>query len=258
MDENPISFGTMALFPEKSRTDVKRELKAIYGPQPDDINLKPEAHLFGGNMHFYHHVDEDKVIHEGELLLRQSINKFYSSQFKEGLEQGSFGTPLVPTPPIDAEDSVYGRTWAAKFIRSPLGTVNINNDLLQMADTLCKKTGMYPNSTNRCKIFLAVPPKCYPWLLAKSENLSSSALDVAKSSLGGLEVVQIPELECDDGNYGMMVVESALHGRAGYFVYDTKCKIAHASKDRKHFKIKAKIRGLIITNPKQIVVMKGI
>ena len=160
------------------------------------------------------------------------------SDFDSALKEGRFGKPLEPSEPITGGKQLT--SWESKITSTAIGPSHIYNDMLIMANELKKQSGEFPGELQNSTVTLAVSPNCSSWLQGLGAGIQGTALDLAKDIFHDFRLAIVPELNRPDGQYAMMVCDDAINGNGGYCFYD------------------GSYAGLIITNPKQIVVMKGI
>lgn len=233
----PIGHGVTALFPlmDAKQIEIKANGLGSVTPFKVDVNTL--------NLHELksQHPEADQITCANIELPAGLPKQAYlccKSDFDSSLKEGRFGKPLEPSEPITGGKQLT--SWESKITSTAIGPSHIYNDMLIMANELKKQSGEFPGELQNSTVTLAVSPNCSSWLQGLGAGIQGTALDLAKDIFHDFRLAIVPELNRPDGQYAMMVCDDAINGNGGYCFYD------------------GSYAGLIITNPKQIVVMKGI
>lgn len=154
--------------------------------------------------------------------------------------------------------------------RRNLGPVCIYQELIDLKNSISQETGETLDSD---RFTLVIPPSHYGYLVAKND-VGVSALELLNRNIPDIHIAIVPEL--NDGNIStaVLIAESRVYGKAGYFTWDNpkaadpiefsiNDTVAYLTSQGRanngeSFRIDIPNYRLVITNPEQIAVLKGI
>lgn len=160
-----------------------------------------------------------------------------------------------------------------KADRRTLGPVRIHQELIDLKNSISQQTG---ENVDNESFTLAIPPSHYGYLMAKNDA-GISAFELLQGSIRDINIAIVPEL--NDGNIStaVLIAESHVYGKAGYFTWDNPDNPNDArliefginetvayltsqscANNDESFRVNIPNYRLVITNPEQIAVLKGI
>lgn len=203
---------------------------------------------------------EEKVIHDAKvnLLINNAISKCLASTLASSIQS-------------DQNSSNWSCLLSAKKSdRQILGPVHIYQEIINLKNIISQKTGETLDSTS---LTLLLPPSHFGYLMAK-KDVGVSAFELLKGGLRDINIGLIPDLNNGDIGTAVLIAESHIYGKAGYFTWDnpkgadpiefdineTEAYLTSQGRanNGESFRVDIPNYRLVITNPEQIAVLKGI
>lgn len=198
-------------------------------------------------------------------IMARAANKFYLYGVQGMTIYGILNAPELDAP-IEPEEvtsltdgSTKLTTWAEKMTDVQGAPTHIYNDVMALVNEISTKTQGAVDLHN-CSFTLAYPPTLYKCLTA-TNNFKVSVMETLQGVMPGLKLVQVPELEAEEGNQIMLICNDAPgYGSPGFCIFTEKMRMSPVIADVNSYKqtMAAATAGAIITRPMLIASMSGV
>lgn len=198
-------------------------------------------------------------------IMARAANKFYLYGVQGMTIYGILNAPELDAP-IEPEEvtsltdgSTKLTTWAEKMTDVQGAPTHIYNDVMALVNEISTKTQGAVDLHN-CSFTLAYPPTLYK-CLAATNNFKVSVMETLQGVMPGLKLVQVPELEAEEGNQIMLICNDAPgYGSPGFCIFTEKMRMSPVIADVNSYKqtMAAATAGAIITRPMLIASMSGV
>lgn len=204
---------------------------------------------------------EDKINQDAQvnLLVNNVISKALNSTLVSSIQSTQ-----------NSSNWSYLLSVQQKADRRNLAPIRIYQEIINLKELISQQTG---ENVDNESFTLAIPPSHYGYLMAKND-IGISAFELLKGSIRDIKIVFIPELNNGDIGTAVLIAESHIYGKAGYFTWDNPKgadpiefgineTVAYLTSQGRanngeSFRVDIPNYRLVITNPEQIAVLKGI
>lgn len=258
------------LFHEVTYDELITELKAKLGPDftmPAALMEQPAACAYESQPPCRSMEGVQAIHQEIECILRMTLERYYREGLYQALTSGQFGTELAPIIACSKDGSVTATTWEEKLAIFDQAPNAVLDDIEQMVDVL-RAQGICTEDDRACSFNLIFSYHCWD-LLLNHPNFAAGYSDAfarLQAAFPQLKKVGFfEEWGTKEGDYAMLVCDHPAYVNGAYCVYREKAQpvIDPNTIDFEHgeeltYEARTITYGFVVTNPGQIVVMKGL
>ena len=237
-------------------------------------NNEPQLKDFESVTHqstnFIYHNEQTSIDVKASIIHDVKINLLVNNVISKDLASTLASSASSISNAQNSSNWSYLLSVQQKADRRNLAPIRIYQEIINLKELISQQTGENVDNEN---FTLAIPPSHYGYLMAKND-IGISAFELLKGSIRDIKIVFIPELNNGDIGTAVLIAESHIYGKAGYFTWDNPKgadpiefgineTVAYLTSQGRanngeSFRVDIPNYRLVITNPEQIAVLKGI